>query len=243
MNVRRLKRSRQRGPGKRRRAEPRAGGGRTPRGGLQAHDPNPAQRDTRSGTCHRHQSARRAPSCRSAARLRCSCPAVRLRCASLIVTGESQTAAEAALTTAGLALGTVTQQVSTTQTPGTVLSQSPPAGASVRAGTRREPDGGAGVRRSGCAEGRRAERGPGRGRAGRGGVHPESRIGDDDRSEPGGPGPETEPGGGPARAQGRDGDAHGGVLGPQTTPTTPTTTPTTPTTPHRHHRGAPGGRR
>jgi beta-lactam-binding protein with PASTA domain/tRNA A-37 threonylcarbamoyl transferase component Bud32 len=48
--------------------------------------------------------------------------------------GQSRAAAEAALETADLALGTVTQQVSSAQAPGTVLSQSPPAGTSLRVG-------------------------------------------------------------------------------------------------------------
>ena len=39
--------------------------------------------------------------------------------------GQSQKGAEAALTTAGLAVGAITPQVSASQTPGTVLSQSP----------------------------------------------------------------------------------------------------------------------
>jgi serine/threonine-protein kinase len=50
------------------------------------------------------------------------------------VTGDPLSAAEATLTNAELALGTVTHQVSATQTPGTVLSQSPATGASVHAG-------------------------------------------------------------------------------------------------------------
>jgi eukaryotic-like serine/threonine-protein kinase len=50
------------------------------------------------------------------------------------VTGQAQAAAEAALTTAGLTVGTVTQQASEEKTPGTVLSQSPGAGTSLRAG-------------------------------------------------------------------------------------------------------------
>jgi eukaryotic-like serine/threonine-protein kinase len=48
--------------------------------------------------------------------------------------GQSQTLAEAALTTAGLAVGAITPQVSASQTPGTVLSQSPTAPASLPAG-------------------------------------------------------------------------------------------------------------
>jgi eukaryotic-like serine/threonine-protein kinase len=50
------------------------------------------------------------------------------------VTGDAQAAAEATLTTAGLTVGTVTQQSSEEKTPGTVLSQSPAAGTSLRAG-------------------------------------------------------------------------------------------------------------
>ena len=50
------------------------------------------------------------------------------------VTGESLTAAEASLTNVELTLGTVTQQVSSTQSPGTVLAQSPAGGSSVHAG-------------------------------------------------------------------------------------------------------------
>jgi eukaryotic-like serine/threonine-protein kinase len=50
------------------------------------------------------------------------------------VVGQLRSAAEAALTGAGLKVGTVTQKVSTTQPPNTVLSQSPASGASAHAG-------------------------------------------------------------------------------------------------------------
>ena len=50
------------------------------------------------------------------------------------VTGQSLEAAEATLTNAELAVGTVTHRVSTTQSPGTVLAQSPSTGSSVHAG-------------------------------------------------------------------------------------------------------------
>jgi serine/threonine-protein kinase len=50
------------------------------------------------------------------------------------VGGQSLRAAEATLTNAGLAVGSVTQKVSTTQSPGTVISQSPSPGSSVHAG-------------------------------------------------------------------------------------------------------------
>jgi serine/threonine-protein kinase len=52
------------------------------------------------------------------------------------VTGQPRSAAEAALTGAGLTIGTVTQKSSTTQAPGTVISQSPGGGGSVPAGGR-----------------------------------------------------------------------------------------------------------
>jgi beta-lactam-binding protein with PASTA domain len=48
------------------------------------------------------------------------------------VTGSSQAAATATLTNAGLNVGSITQQVSTSQSPGTVLLQSPAAGTSVK---------------------------------------------------------------------------------------------------------------
>jgi beta-lactam-binding protein with PASTA domain len=50
------------------------------------------------------------------------------------VVGQSLSAAEATLTNAELTLGTVTQRVSTTQQPETVLAQSPSTGSSVHAG-------------------------------------------------------------------------------------------------------------
>jgi eukaryotic-like serine/threonine-protein kinase len=50
------------------------------------------------------------------------------------VTGQSLEAAEATLTNSELELGTVTKKVSSTQTPGTVLAQSPTTGSSLHAG-------------------------------------------------------------------------------------------------------------
>jgi beta-lactam-binding protein with PASTA domain len=50
------------------------------------------------------------------------------------IVGQSLSSAEATLANAGLTVGTVTQRVSTTQPPGTVLSQSPATGTSVHAG-------------------------------------------------------------------------------------------------------------
>jgi eukaryotic-like serine/threonine-protein kinase len=50
------------------------------------------------------------------------------------LTGQTQTAAEAALTTAGLTVGAISPQVSASQTPETVLSQSPSPPATLPAG-------------------------------------------------------------------------------------------------------------
>ncbi len=52
------------------------------------------------------------------------------------LTGQSLSAAEATLTNSKLLVGTITQQVSSTQAPETVLSQSPATGASLPAGGR-----------------------------------------------------------------------------------------------------------
>jgi serine/threonine-protein kinase len=52
------------------------------------------------------------------------------------VTGDSQRGAEAALGAVGLALGTVTQKVSSSQTAGSVISQAPGAGSSVPTGSK-----------------------------------------------------------------------------------------------------------
>ncbi|HWW89796.1 MAG TPA: Stk1 family PASTA domain-containing Ser/Thr kinase [Solirubrobacteraceae bacterium] len=52
------------------------------------------------------------------------------------VSGQSQSSAEAALTSAGLTVGAVIQHSSSTQSPGTVISQSPAGGASVPPGAR-----------------------------------------------------------------------------------------------------------
>jgi eukaryotic-like serine/threonine-protein kinase len=48
--------------------------------------------------------------------------------------GQARAGAEAAIETVGLTVGAITQQVSAAQAPGTVLSQSPAAGSSLRAG-------------------------------------------------------------------------------------------------------------
>ena len=52
------------------------------------------------------------------------------------VSGDSKSGAEAALTAVGLAVGSIGEQVSTSQTAGNVLSQSPAAGSTVRTGSK-----------------------------------------------------------------------------------------------------------
>jgi eukaryotic-like serine/threonine-protein kinase len=52
------------------------------------------------------------------------------------VSGDSKSGAEAALTAVGLAVGTVGEQVSTSEAAGNVLSQSPTSGTSVRTGSK-----------------------------------------------------------------------------------------------------------
>jgi serine/threonine-protein kinase len=52
------------------------------------------------------------------------------------VSGDSKSGAEAALTAVGLAVGTVGEQVSTSEAAGNVLSQSPTAGTSLRTGSK-----------------------------------------------------------------------------------------------------------
>ena len=52
------------------------------------------------------------------------------------VSGDSKSGAEAALTAVGLAVGTVGEQVSTSEAAGNVLSQAPAAGSSVRTGSK-----------------------------------------------------------------------------------------------------------
>ena len=52
------------------------------------------------------------------------------------VTGESLSSAQAAIADAGLANGTVTRQPSSSQSPGSVLSQEPKAGSEVRSNTK-----------------------------------------------------------------------------------------------------------
>ena len=109
------------------------------------------------------------------------------------VTGESLTAAEATLSNAELTLGAVTQQVSSTQSPGTVLSQSPPGGSSVHAGDSVDRDGGAGPQGTLDPERRRRERSARVRHAQEGRLHSRDGVGRHQRSHAGRQGAQTEP--------------------------------------------------
>jgi serine/threonine-protein kinase len=146
------------------------------------------------------------------------------------VLGQSQTAAEAALTSAGLEVGAISSVVST-QSPGSVLSQSPRGGTSLPSGSKvaltvahapsqvTVP----GVVGQGEASASAA--------LGAAGLTP--KIATAKTTDPAQVGVvlRQRPGGGSNLRKGATVTLTVGVLGPQTTPTTPTTTtPTTPTT-------------
>ena len=102
------------------------------------------------------------------------------------VIGQTLEAAEATLTNAELAVGTVTKQVSSTQTAGTVLAQSPDHG---QLGARRregQPDGRQGPEGSRRPERRRRGRSGGREpRSSKPGFTPKTRTARDHRTVPG----------------------------------------------------------
>jgi eukaryotic-like serine/threonine-protein kinase len=148
------------------------------------------------------------------------------------VVGQSQSAAEAALTNAELAAGTVTQKVSSTQSPGTVLAQFPSAGSSLHAGEKvnltvaKAPKEVEVPKVIGLAEARA--------------VAALKHAGLKSKTEPHATTEQSQvgmvieqtPEGGEHARKGATVTIAVGVLAPQTTPTTstPTSTPTTPTT-------------
>jgi eukaryotic-like serine/threonine-protein kinase len=148
------------------------------------------------------------------------------------VIGESQTAAEAALTSAGLTLGTVTQQASASQPVGNVLSQSPRAGASLPASgsvnltVAQAPNDVAVPSVVGDNETQAAAA------LGEAGFKPKSVSATTTDPAQVGLVLRQSPAAGTRARKGATVTLTVGVLGPQTTPTTPTTpTTTTPTTP------------
>jgi serine/threonine-protein kinase len=146
------------------------------------------------------------------------------------VTGQSLTAAEATLTNAELAVGTVTQKVSTTQSPGTVLSQSPSNGSSVRAGSKVELTVAQAPKEVVVPDVRGATEAAAVAKLKHAGFTPKTAS--HPTSEPSQVGMvlEQSPAAGANARKGATVTITVGVLGTPTTPTTPTTTPTTPTT-------------
>jgi eukaryotic-like serine/threonine-protein kinase len=145
--------------------------------------------------------------------------------------GQTRAAAEAALVTAGLAVGTITQQVSASQTPETVLSQSPTAGSTLRPGgkvnlvvAKASKD----VAVPGVVGQDETEAGASLGRAG---FSPKMVTAATTEPSQVGIVLRQSPTAGTNAPKGSTVTITVGVLGAPTTPTTPTTTtPTTPTT-------------
>jgi len=153
------------------------------------------------------------------------------------VVGQSQSAAEATLTNAGLTVGAVTQRVSSTQSPGTVIAQAPARGSSEPSGTAVELT----VAKPSDEEAVPAVVGQGEAAAaaalGRAGFVPQasavpvtaaSQVGVVLKQSP------------PAGKRAKKGSAVTITVGAASTPTT-TTTPTTPTTPPANQPAPPAG--
>jgi len=147
------------------------------------------------------------------------------------VVGESQTGAEGSLVNAGLAVGPITTVSSTSQSPGSVVSQSPSAGASVPAGssvslTVAQAPTEIGVPNVvGNSEAQAA--------AALGGAGFVPRTTTATTTDPTKVGVvlKQSPGGGQPAPKGATVTLTIGALAPRTTPTTPTNTTTTPLTP------------
>ncbi|HEV2924249.1 MAG TPA: Stk1 family PASTA domain-containing Ser/Thr kinase [Solirubrobacteraceae bacterium] len=147
------------------------------------------------------------------------------------VSGQSQSSAEAALTSAGLTVGTVVQRSSSTQPPGTVISQSPVGGASVPAGSKvdltvaKAPTEATVPNVVGKSEALAAAA------LGGAGFTPKTASATTSEEAKVGVVLKQSPAGGAHARKGATVTITVGVLGTQTIPTTtPTTTPTTPTT-------------
>jgi len=145
--------------------------------------------------------------------------------------GQTRAAAEAALVTAELAVGTITQQVSATQTPETVLSQSPAAASMLRVGGKvnlvvaKAPKDVAVPEVVGENETEAAAA------LGRAGFAPKSVAAPTSEASQVGVVLKQSPAGRASAPKGATVTITVGVLGGATTPTTPTTTtPTTPAT-------------
>jgi beta-lactam-binding protein with PASTA domain/tRNA A-37 threonylcarbamoyl transferase component Bud32 len=146
------------------------------------------------------------------------------------VTGQTQAAAAAALTTAGLTVGAVSSRVSASLAPGTVISQSPSSGASLAAGGKvnlvvaQAPKE---IAVPGVVGQNEAQAAAALGAAG---FAPKTASATTTEPAQVGVVMEQSPAAGAQARKGATVTITVGVLGPQTTPTVPTTTPTTTTT-------------
>ncbi|HEY3960494.1 MAG TPA: Stk1 family PASTA domain-containing Ser/Thr kinase [Solirubrobacteraceae bacterium] len=144
--------------------------------------------------------------------------------------GQTREAAEAALTNAGLAVGSVASRVSASQAPGTVLSQSPTSGTSLAAGGKvdlvvaKAPQE---IAVPGVVGQNEAQAAAALGAAG---LVPKTASATTTEPTQVGVVLQQSPAAGARAKKGATVTITVGVLGPQTTPTTPTPTPTTTTT-------------
>jgi eukaryotic-like serine/threonine-protein kinase len=145
------------------------------------------------------------------------------------LTGQTRRGAETALTDAGLTVGSVTSRASATQTPGTVLSQSPVSGASLAAGGKvdlvvaKAPEE---IAVPGVVGQNEAQAAAALGAAG---FTPKTASSATTEPAQVGVVLKQSPAAGARAKKGATVTITVGVLGPQTTPTTTTTTPTTTT--------------
>jgi eukaryotic-like serine/threonine-protein kinase len=147
------------------------------------------------------------------------------------VVGQPRSAAEATLTGAGLALGTVTQRVSSTQAPGTVLSQSPAAGSSARAGDKVNLTVAQASKEAVVPNVVGQSEAPAAAALGEAGFKPKTVPANTTDQAQVGVVLRQSPAAGTHARKGSSVTIAIGALGPVTTPTTPTPAPTTPTTP------------
>jgi beta-lactam-binding protein with PASTA domain/predicted Ser/Thr protein kinase len=145
--------------------------------------------------------------------------------------GQSQSAAEATLVNAGLALGTVTQKDSTTQAPGTVLAQSPATGTSVQGASKVDLTVAQAPKESAVPEVVGQSEALAVAALGQAGFKPKKVTAPTASPEQVGMVLRQNPAGSSQARKGATVTITVGVLGTQTTPTTPTTPSTTPTTP------------
>jgi beta-lactam-binding protein with PASTA domain/tRNA A-37 threonylcarbamoyl transferase component Bud32 len=141
------------------------------------------------------------------------------------LTGQTREGAEAAITNAGLAVGSVTSRASAAQTPGTVLSQSPGSGTSLAAGGKVDlvvATAPKEIAVPGVVGQNEAQAAAALGAAG---FAPKTASAATTEPSQVGIVVQQSPAAGARAKKGATVTITVGVLGPQTTPTTPTTTP------------------